>query len=154
MKKRRTSKCSVLKRGILGIPLGITISYLISIVISLIWGQGYYAACVPELVEMMGNEIRAVVVQVVLSGFLGAVFGGASVIWEAEHWSIVKQTGIYFLIVAAAMLPVAYLTHWMEHSFRGILVYFGIFAAIFALVWLIQYARGRYMVTKMNQKLK
>jgi len=29
---------------------------------------------------------------------------------------IAKQTGIYFLILSLTMFPIAYITHWMEHS--------------------------------------
>ncbi|MDE7224214.1 MAG: hypothetical protein K2O34_10590 [Acetatifactor sp.] len=49
-----------------GFTLGLAIGYLISIAVSLIWADGYYSPCVPELTAMMGNEINAVLVQAVL----------------------------------------------------------------------------------------
>ena len=146
-------KKKIILRGILGIPIGITIGYLITIFISLGLANGYYSPCVPELRSMMGSEIRAVIVQSVFSGILGAGFAASSVIWEIDHWSLVKQTGIYFAIASLLMLPIAYLAYWMEHSVVGFLSYFGIFILIFAMIWAIQFAIGKYNVKKMNEKL-
>lgn len=146
-------KKKIILRGILGIPIGITIGYLITIFISLGLANGYYSPCVPELISIMGSEIRAVIVQSVFSGILGAGFAASSVIWEIDHWSLVKQTGIYFAIASLLMLPIAYLAYWMEHSVVGFLSYFGIFILIFAMIWAIQFAIGKYNVKKMNEKL-
>ncbi|MCM1155973.1 MAG: DUF3021 domain-containing protein [Roseburia sp.] len=146
-------KKKIIMRGVLGLPIGITIGYLITIIISLGWAEGYYAPCVPELVTVMGSEIKAVMVQALLCGLLGVGFGISGVIWEIEEWSIVKQTGIYFLIVSVIMMPAAYLTYWMEHSIAGFLSYFGIFAVIFVIVWVIMFVSGRRNVRKLNDGL-
>lgn len=146
-------KMKILLRGMLGFPIGISIGYIITILISLFWGQGYYVPCVPELIAIMGNEIRAVILQTILCGLLGTAFAAGSVVWEMETWSIVKQTGIYFLIASAALLPIAYINRWMEHSITGFFSYFGIFAAIFVGIWLVQYLINRHLVRKMNSKL-
>ncbi len=146
-------KKQVFMRSLMGFPIGLAICYIITIVGSLIWSEGYYAPCVPELEETVGNEINAVMLQALLSGLLGAGFGGSSVIWELENWSLVKQTGIYFLIISAVMLPVAYFTFWMEHSVKGFLSYFGIFALIFAGIWIFQFFAGKHNVKKLNEGL-
>lgn len=146
-------KKKIWMRGALGLPLGIAIGYVITILESLGWGQGYYSPCVPELIAVMGNEIRAVVLQTVLCGLLGVVFGAGSVIWEIEQWSIARQTGTYFLGAAATMMPVAYFSYWMEHSVRGFLIYFCIFTVIFIVIWLVQYMFMRRDVNRINSKL-
>ena len=146
-------KKKIFLRGLLGFSIGITIGYLITIFISLIWGQNHYSPCVPELVDAVGSEINAVILQAFLCGLLGTGFGMASIVWEAEDWGIVKQTGIYFSIISAVMLPTAYFAYWMEHSIAGFLIYFGIFALIFVVIWIIQFGIGRYNVRKMNEKL-
>ena len=158
-------KKKIIKRSLLGFPLGITMGYLITILISLGWANGYYilislgwangyySPCVPELISLMGNEINAVIFQTILCGILGVGFAASSVIWEMDSWSIVKQTGIYFSIISVIMLPIAYFAYWMEHSVVGFLIYFGIFALIFVVIWIIQFGIGRYNVRKMNEKL-
>ena len=40
----------------------------------------------------------------------------------------------------------------MEHSIVGFLIYFGIFALIFVVIWIIQFGIGRYNVRKMKGK--
>ena len=109
-------KKKIFYRALIGFPIGISIGNLIMILISLGWANGYYSPCVPDLITAMGNEINAVIIQTVLCGLLGSGFSVSSVIWEIEHWSIVKQTGLYFLIISVIMLPIAYFMYWMEHS--------------------------------------
>lgn len=146
-------KRKIFLRSILGFPLGVAMGYLITIIISLVWADGYYSPCVPGLTVAMGSEINAVLLQALLCGILGMGFAAASVVWEMEDWGIIKQTGIYFLIGSVIMMPVAYVTYWMDHSPEGFLSYFGIFATIFAVVWVIQYTVGRRNVRKMNEAL-
>lgn len=146
-------KKQIIKRSLWGFPLGITLGYLITILISLGWANGYYVPCVPELILATGNEINAVILQTLLSGIIGTGFAASSVIWDIDNWSTVKQTGIYFSIISIIMLPIAYLTYWMEHSVRGFLIYFGIFVFIFAISWITMYVVGKNNVKKMNTKL-
>lgn len=147
-------KKKIILRGLLGFPIGIAIGYIITIIISMIWAQGYYAAATPELMKMMGNEINAVIVQAFLCGVIGASCAMATFIWEIDKWSIVKQSGIYFAIISAAMLPIAYFTNWMQHSLSGFFSYFGIFAGIYIIVWLFQYLGWKAKVKKINEKLR
>ena len=58
-------KKKIIKRSLLGFSLGITMGYLITILISLGWANGYYSPCVPELISLMGNEINAVILQTI-----------------------------------------------------------------------------------------
>lgn len=146
-------KKKIILRGMLGIPLGVAIGYIITILASLIYADGYYSPCVPELTVMMGSEINAVLLQTFLCGILGMGFGAGSVIWEIEDWGLAKQTGIYFAVISVIMLPTAYITHWMEHSLKGAFSYFGIFALIFVIIWIVQYTVIRHNIRKMNETL-
>ncbi|MCI8410246.1 MAG: DUF3021 domain-containing protein [Lachnospiraceae bacterium] len=147
-------KKKIILRGTIGIPTGITIGYLITIFSSLVLGKGYYSPCVPELVSKMGNEINAVILQTILCALIGVVFGSGSVVWEMEHWSIAKQTGIYFLISSFVMMPTAWFLRWMEHTVTSFLSYLGIYVMIFILIWLTQYLSNMHDVKKINEKLK
>lgn len=142
-----------IRRSLLGFPMGIVLGNLITILISLKWGDGHYYPCSSELVRAMGSEINAVVLQMVLCGVLGAVFAASSMIWEKDDWSLVKQTGIYFLITSAVIFPIAYFSYWMEHSVRGFLIYFGIFLLVFIIIWILNFIVGRNNIIRMNEKL-
>ena len=146
-------KKQVLSRGFLGFPLGITIGYVITIAISLSAGQGSYIPCVPEFVATVGSEINAVLLQTALCGVLGASFGACSMIWEMDSWSIAKQSLLYFLITSVFMMPIAYITSWMEHSWGGFLLYFGIFTSVFLAVWIIQYIILRSKISQINEQI-
>lgn len=146
-------KKEIIARGLLGIPLGLAGGYLLSIFTSLIYAGGYYVPCVPQLVRAMGSEINGVMVQALLFGILGFGFAAGSVVWEIENWGILRQTGTYFFIASVLMLPVAYLTYWMEHSVKGFFIYFGIFAFIFGVIWVVQYEIEKRNVRKINDKL-
>lgn len=148
MKKR------LIFRGLMGIPIGITISSVFTIVFSLIWANGGYAPCPPGLTQAVGSEIGAVVVQVVLSGIVGAGFAAASVIWEIEDWSMARQTGTCFAVYGVIMFPIAYLARWMEPTAAGILSYVGIFIVLFVVIWLIFYFILRGKVKELNNGMK
>lgn len=146
-------KKKIILRTLLGFPLGVAIGYLLTIFFSLCFANGYYSPCEPELVKMLGNEINAVILQTALCGLLGIGFSVGSVIWEVERWSIVKQTGVYFLIVSLIMMPLAYLMYWMEHSVKGFFSYFGIFIFVFIIIWIISFIIGKYNIKRMNANL-
>ena len=59
-------KKELFKRCLLGAPIGLAISTIITIAISLTVGDGVYYAVVPSLTQDMGSEINAVGLQAVL----------------------------------------------------------------------------------------
>ena len=148
MKKR------LILQGLLGFPLGIAIGFVITILISICVGDGSFYPVTPELMETMGNELNAVILQTVLCGVMGSGFAMASVIWEMDSWSLARQSGIYFSVACIVMLPIAYVTNWMKHTVGGILAYVGIFVVIFLVVWLIQYSAWKRKIKKMNDSIK
>jgi len=147
-------KNKLLKRCLLGAPIGLAISTAITIAISIIVGDGVYYAVVPELIADCGSEINAVVLQAVLSLLYGAAWAGASVIWEKERWSILKQTAVHLVVCSAATFPVAYFARWMPHNVGGILLYFGIFFLIYLTIWLSQYSAMKKRVQQINERLQ
>ena len=146
-------KKKILIRAFLGALIGIVISYLITIVISAVIGDGAFYPCVPSFAERYGNEVTAVIIQTIFSAVLGGGFSMASLIWEMDDWSLLKQTGVYFVIITILMMTVAYICEWMEHSLRGVLSYFGIFFAIFVVIWIIRYFSWKIRISKIKEKL-
>ena len=143
----------VLLRCLFGAPIGLAIGTVITIIISLTVGDGVYYAVVPELIRDCGSEINAVVFQSILSLIYGAAWAGASVIWENERWSILKQTVIHLIICSAATFPIAYFARWMPHNANGVLLYFGIFVVIYIVIWFSQYSSMKKKVQQINERL-
>ena len=146
-------KKKMLHRALLGAPVGLAVSYLITIAVSLGWGGGAYYPCMPELIALAGSESGAVAIQAAAACLVGAGFAGSSVVWEVERWGLAQQTGVYFLLLALFMLPAAYAMHWMEHSLAGFAWYFGVFTILFILIWGAQLLAGRRSVRRLNARL-
>lgn len=147
-------KRTIIIRSLLGAPIGLTISYLIPVFISLAMGDGNYYPIVPELAEICGNEINAVLLQTVCSLLVGTVFGGASAIWQMEEWSLMRMTLTHLVICSAAMFPIAYFMQWMPHNLGGFLRYFGIFFGIYFCIWMSQYFPMKRKIEMINQKVR
>ena len=143
----------IVSRVLYSFPIGISCSVGISLLLSLIFGEGKYYPFASPLVLFTGSEVKAMLMQTILSGILGSIFGGMSFIWEIERWSILKQTAVYFLSVSIPMMGISYLLYWMEHSLSGFLLYFLIFVMVFFVVWLFNLAMYWIKIRKMNQNL-
>lgn len=148
MKKKVVIRCFI------GAPIGLAISTIITIAISLIVGDGRFYAVVPEMIADCGTEINAVLLQAICSLLYGAAWAGASIIWEMDHWSILRQTTTHFIICSLCTFPIAYFMRWMNHSILGILSYFGIFIAIYFIIWMSQYMAVKKRIQQINSKVQ
>lgn len=146
-------KKKIILRCLFGAPAGLCISYLITIVISLIQGDGNYYPVVPELIAECGNEINAVLIQAVFSLLYGAAWAGSSVFWELESWSLLRMTVTHLIVCSAATFPIAYLMRWMPRNVIGILIYFGIFFGLYIVIWISQYQAIKKRIRQMNEKV-
>ncbi len=150
----KSMKQNIWIRSFVGALLGVGITNGIAIVISLILGDGTYYAVMPQLVQDFGSELTAVVVQTGVSLLYGAAWGGASLIWEREDWSITRQTVTHLVICSLATFPVAYLMRWMGRDVMGVLSYFGIFLLAYGTVWLCQYFITKKRIEKINLRMQ
>lgn len=146
-------KKQCLIRSLIGAPIGVMISIIITIIISLFTGKGKYYPVPIELINLCGNEIRAVIVQFICSILYGAVFGGASVIWDNEKWSLLKQTLIHFSVITMSSFPIAFFMYWIPHHVFGALGYIAIFFGIYLMIWLSIYINERMKIKKLNEQI-
>lgn len=148
MKKKVAIRC------LIGAPIGLAISNLIAIVISVIVGDGRFYAVAPELIADYGTEINAVLLQTICSLLYGAAWAGASIIWEVDNWSILRQTITHLIICSLCTFPIAYFMRWMNHSIFGVLSYFGIFFAIYFIIWMSQYMAIKKRIQQINSEVQ
>ncbi len=146
-------KKKVFLRSLIGAPIGVAISYLITVIISLCMRDGQYYPVEPQLTLAFGSEINAVIIQLLGSMLYGAAFAGASVIWEAEGWSLLRMTATHLTVISVASFPIAYFMRWMPRTPAGVIIYFAIFLVIYAVIWLSQYSVIKKRIRKMNGKL-
>lgn len=146
-------KKKILVRALFGAPIGLTISTLITIIFSLIFGNGTYYPVPHDLAATCGSETGAVIVQTISALLYGAMWGGASVIWEMEGWSLLKMTLTHLAVCSAVSFPIAYLMQWMPRNIPGALCFFGLFFAIYAVIWLSQYCAMKKQIEQLNSRL-
>ena len=147
-------KKKIILRSLLGAPIGLAVNYLITVLNSLIVADGSFYPVVPELIADCGSEMNAVLLQTLFSIIYGSVWGGSSVIWEAERWSLLRMTVTHLLICSIITFPVAYLMRWMPHNIMGILRYFGIFGTIYLFIWISQYQAIKRNIRQINHKMQ
>ena len=143
----------ILLRALRGAPVGLLICHFITLVISLRHGNGTYLAVPQELIADWGGELNAVLIQTGLCLAYGAMWGGASVIWEIERWSPLRMTLTHLAVTAGSTLPVAWLLRWMPRSALGVGVYFAIFFGIYLCIWLGSYAKVKASIDRINRKM-
>ena len=148
MKKKAIIRCSV------GALLGLAISTTIAIAISLFVGDGNFYAVTPNLVADWGTELNAVLLQSICSLLYGAAWAGASIIWELERWSILRQTVTHLIICSLCTFPIAYFLHWMDRSIFGVFSYLGIFFAVYFIIWASQYLVTKRRIQQINRKVQ
>lgn len=147
-------KKKIILRSLLGAPVGMAISYFITILISLAVADGNYYPVVPDLIADCGSEMNAVLLQTLFSLLYGAVWGGASVIWDMESWSLLKMTLLHLVICSIVTFPLAYFMQWMPHNVAGFLLYFGTFLAIYLIIWISQYQSMKRRIDQINHKIQ
>ena len=132
-------KKNIILRSLLGGPLGLTISYVITLVISVCMADGHYYPVSPELIEKCGSEINAV------------VWGGMSVMWEMEEWSLLRMTATHLVTVSVVSFPMAWIMEWLPHNVPGAVSYFGIFFGIYLGIWVFRYKKMKCRVAELNR---
>lgn len=147
-------KKTILMRCLIGAPIGFTISTIITIIISMTIGDGYFYPVVPELIEECGTELNAVLLQALFSLVYGAALGGASVVWKMEHWSLLRQTVTHLIICSLSIFPIAYFMKWMPHNPTGIVMYFLFFTIIYTIIWLMEFYIMKKRIQQINDKVK
>lgn len=140
--------------GSFGALMGLTISTIITIAISASIGDGNFYPVPPMLIEDCGSELNAVIAQSICSMVYGAAWASASLIWEMENWTLLRQTITHLLVISLSALPISYLMHWVPRTLGGILLYFGIFFAIYLIIWLCQYSSMKKRIQQLNEKYR
>ena len=147
-------KKKIILRCLIGAPIGLSISFIITLIISAMINKGEFYPVVPQFTIICGNELNAVIIQSLCSLLYGAAFAGASVIWEVESWSLLKQTVLHCIVISSSTLPIAYCMYWMPHNVLGIAIYIFIFFFIYFFIWFGQYFAMKKKMQAFNDKVK
>ena len=107
----------------------------------------------PALVARTGSTARAILVQTLVSGLYGAFVLCGVLVYEIDHWPLVKATAVHYLIVAAPYAAAALFLGWAD-GMEDLLPVEGLMFASYFLIWLVMWLRCKAQVRKLNELLK
>lgn len=114
---------SMLKEYLTRIAISFSISAFMGILINLIidavanaTGSEGFISMSPQYVALFPTPVIAAYCNVLIYGLIGAVFSGATAIYEVERIGFVIQSLIYFLITVAASMGITVVL-WQLHRY-------------------------------------
>lgn len=143
----------VIKRGLLGFIIGVFIGETLLIINSLLAGKGIFYPLNPLLISRDGPQLTLVIIQYLMTGIIGLSFASASVIFEIDNWSFLKQTIIHFLITSVVMYICGFICNWFAHTVLSTVIWFAVYIVIYLLFWLGFTIYYNIILKKMNKEL-
>lgn len=139
----------VLKLMCLGFVLGMIIGDGITLLIGYI-SQGDLVLAASKLVDMMGSEAKAFILQSLILGAYGMIAWAGIVLYEVDRLPLMIATGLHCLMVIVPFVPVALFCGWTG-SLIGVLIMSGCQFIGFVIVWLIMSAIYKKQVKELNE---
>ena len=97
-----------------------------------------------------GTEVFIAILSTYILAFLQA---GASVFNQIENWSLMKSLLCHFSTLFVAYTSCYLLNSWIPFDYRVILIFIGIFVAVYFTIWSIVYFSIKATSRKLNMKL-
>lgn len=136
-----------------GIFSGTFLGLIISFVISWQVGLGKFYPGPPEFMAKFDTELDALGCSIILWSLVGMLFSIASLIYENNEWSLLRQFIIHFVCTYIGLLSLNVLLNWFDYSIAEIIHFTIIFVIIYATIWTISMLRVKANLDKINQKL-
>ena len=95
-----------------------------------------------------------ILLSVVSTYLLAFVHAGASVFNQIEHWSIAKSLACHFATLYVAYTLTYTLNTWIPFEPMALLIFTGIFVAVYAVIWLIVFFSVKSAEKRLNRKLR
>lgn len=143
---------TALKRGCMSFFIGVALSQLTNVIISLGVGNGGYISVMPRFAAMFPNETIAVIAQALLTGLLSVVFAMSSVFFMIDRWSFLKQCLCHMAVTAIVWITVVAIV-WTPEEKMGLIITPIVFILTYAIVWVTQIVMNRRFVKRMNERL-
>lgn len=140
------------KRAGIGFLLGIVIENIITIIIGYA-ATGTALFFAPEFLLRAGNELNAVVLQLLLSGIYGALCMGSTIIYDIEKMPLLRATELHCLAVMLPYIPLSLYLCWITTAAEMTAV-MSIMLAAYFVIWLIMCSIYKMQVKELNKLQK
>lgn len=85
------------------------------------------------------------------SMLIGIYYSFASIIFESERWSLLKQTVIHLTLTILIFFPISFVVGWIPFNPLSIVIGLGIFLAFYFITWTSMYFYYKSMERSMNE---
>ena len=100
----------------------------------------------------------AIVLHFLVSGIYGGLVWGFVVVYDIEHWSVLRATLTHFLITCGSFCgfyALGIALDWIGLPPVGdILIFAAVFIGVYFIIWLIMYLSYRRKIRKLNEDLQ
>jgi len=90
----------------------------------------------------------------ILSGVLGAVNVGTTILYDFDEWSLARSTLTHFCITMTTLCAIGFPMRWFSLHDPVTWWMFLIFVVIYFIIWLVLYLKYRREVRQINSALK
>ena len=125
----------------------------IGMILGIFVGAGFWYLMSGEAPES-STGLGALMLHLLLSGVLGMVANGSSVIYEIEEWSIVRATIIHFIIAMGIFYVIAFTLGWFSPSDPACWIMSAIMVFVYFVIWMVQSLVFKHKVKRMNEELR
>ena len=141
--------------SVLGFALGIIVDVIIHALFNAggVDGvTGYF--CAKAFVEYIGDPSRAIIIEILVVGFMGLIDMGSSVVYELESWSALKATVVHYITVMVVYYPIAFYLRWLSPGDTFVnICFFVALTVAYIIIWVVQYLRSKSGVREINREL-
>jgi hypothetical protein len=93
------------------------------------------------------------IVHLVMSGVLGLLAMGGSVVYDIESWGLLKATVSHYVLVMFDFTVVAILLKWYTRV-SDIIITIVIMTILYAMIWVFEYLVWKRTIREMNAELR
>lgn len=140
------------KRIILGFVIGMAAGNLIAALFSFAAGDNQIVS--ELLLKRTGSVSEAFLIQTLLSGVLGAVGMGGSILYDLENRSLLSCALIHFFLIFGVYLIIALYLGWISFSLQEITLMAVLMGTAYLIVFVIMLVRYRKAVRELNEILE
>ena len=125
----------------------------IGMILGIFIGAGFWYLMPGEAPET-STSLNAMMLHLLLSGVLGMVANGSSVIYEIEEWSIVRATITHFIIAMGVFYVIAFTLRWFSPADPACWIMSAILVIVYFTIWMVQSLIFKHKVKRMNEELR
>ena len=140
----------LIRLAVVGFVLGIIIGDIM--VVAFTASEGISLAA-PELIEEFGY-VPAVILQTLLSGVLGCICFGATIVYYKDEYSILEATCIHMVIAFFTLIPISNFLWWTGRVMEGNIVILAMGICAYVMIWFSVYMSYRIQIQKINEALE